>query len=97
MAMVAPITDVVDSAATLRWATEVEHATIPPYEYAFWSVMERVWRSENHGPLVDGAMVPLMNHAQKPIALALLREPWPDGSGEVAGPRSPGIRCRSTT
>jgi hypothetical protein len=27
-----------------------------------------------------------MNHAQKPIALALLREAWPDGSGEVAGP-----------
>jgi hypothetical protein len=49
-------------------------------------VMERVWRFENQGPLVDGAMVPLMNHAQKPIALALLREPWPDGSGEVAGP-----------
>ena len=31
-------------------------------------------------------MVPLMNHAEKPIALALLREAWPDGSGEVAGP-----------
>lgn len=31
-------------------------------------------------------MVPLMNHAEKPIARALLREAWPDGSGDVAGP-----------
>jgi Ferritin-like len=28
----------------------------------------------------------LRNHAEKPIALALLGEAWPDGSGEVAGP-----------
>jgi hypothetical protein len=27
-----------------------------------------------------------MNHAEKPIARTLQREPWPDGSGEVAGP-----------
>jgi rubrerythrin len=49
-------------------------------------VMERVWRVGDESPLIDAAMVPLMNHAQKPIALALVREPWPDGSGEVAGP-----------
>lgn len=49
-------------------------------------VMERVWEVGDGGPLIDSAMVPLMNHAQKPIALALLREAWPDGSGEVAGP-----------
>ncbi len=49
-------------------------------------VMERVWRSGDESPLIDGAMVPLMNHAEKPIALALLREPWPGGSDEVAGP-----------
>ena len=49
-------------------------------------VMERVWRAGDESPLIDTAMVPLMNHAQKPIARALLREPWPDGSGDVAGP-----------
>jgi hypothetical protein len=49
-------------------------------------VMERVWRVGDESPLIDAAMVPLMNHAQKPIALALVREPWPDGSGDVAGP-----------
>ena len=49
-------------------------------------VMERVWGVGDESPLIDSAMVPLMNHAEKPIALALLREPWPDGSGEVAGP-----------
>jgi hypothetical protein len=49
-------------------------------------VMERVWRAGDESPLIDTAMVPLMNHAQKPIALALLREAWPDGSGDVAGP-----------
>ena len=49
-------------------------------------VMERVWGAGDESPLIDTAMVPLMNHAQKPIALALLREAWPDGSGEVAGP-----------
>jgi hypothetical protein len=49
-------------------------------------VMERVWGAGDDSPLIDSAMVPLMNHAQKPIALALLREAWPDGSGEVAGP-----------
>jgi hypothetical protein len=49
-------------------------------------VMERVWRAGDESPLVEGAMVPLMNHAEKPIALALMREPWPGGSGEVGGP-----------
>jgi hypothetical protein len=49
-------------------------------------VMERVWGAGDESPLIDSAMVPLMNHAQKPIALALLREAWPDGYGEVAGP-----------
>jgi hypothetical protein len=49
-------------------------------------VMERVWRSGDESPLIEGAMVPLMNHAEKPIALALVREPWPGGSGDVAGP-----------
>ena len=49
-------------------------------------VMQRVWRSGDESPLIDGAMVPLMNHAEKPIALALRLEPWPNGSGEVAGP-----------
>jgi ferritin-like protein len=49
-------------------------------------VMERVWQAGDDSPLIDAAMVPLMNHAEKPIALALLREPWPDGSREVAGP-----------
>jgi hypothetical protein len=48
--------------------------------------MQRVWRSGDESPLIDGAMVPLMNHAEKPIALALRLEPWPNGSGEVAGP-----------
>jgi hypothetical protein len=27
-----------------------------------------------------------MNHAEKPIARALQRAAWPDGSGDVAGP-----------
>jgi hypothetical protein len=49
-------------------------------------VMERVWGAGDESPLIDEAMVPLMNHAEKPIALALLREAWPDGSGDVAGP-----------
>lgn len=49
-------------------------------------VMERVWRAGDESLLIDTVMVPLMNHAQKPIARALLRKPWPDGSGEVAGP-----------
>jgi hypothetical protein len=50
------------------------------------NVMERVWGVGDESPLIDSAMVPLMNHAEEPIALALLREAWPDGSGEVAGP-----------
>jgi hypothetical protein len=50
------------------------------------SVMERVWELGDETPLIEDAMVPLMNHAEKPIALALLREAWPDGSGDVAGP-----------
>jgi hypothetical protein len=49
-------------------------------------VMDWVWRVGDESPLIDSAMVPLMNHAQKPVARALVREPWPDGSGEVAGP-----------
>ena len=48
-------------------------------------VMERVWGTGDT-PMIADAMVPLMNHTEKPIALALLREPWPDGSGDVAGP-----------
>jgi hypothetical protein len=49
-------------------------------------VMERVWGVGDESPLIDAAMIPLMNHAQKPIARALQREAWPDGSGDVAGP-----------
>jgi hypothetical protein len=49
-------------------------------------VMEQVWRHGDEGPVIEDAMVPLMNHAEKPIALALVRQPWPDGSGQVAGP-----------
>jgi hypothetical protein len=49
-------------------------------------VMEQVWRAGDESPLIDTAMVPLMNHAEKPIARALQKESWPDGSGEVAGP-----------
>jgi hypothetical protein len=49
-------------------------------------VMEQVWRSGDQSLLIEAAMVPLMNHAEKPIALALQREAWPGGSGEVAGP-----------
>ncbi len=49
-------------------------------------VMERVWGHGDASPLIDTAMVPLMNHAEKPIARALLLEAWPDGSGDVAGP-----------
>jgi hypothetical protein len=48
--------------------------------------MERVWEVGDESPLIDAAMIPLMNHAQKPIARALQREAWPDGSGDVAGP-----------
>jgi len=49
-------------------------------------VMEQVWGLGDETTLIAEAMVPLMNHAEKPIARALLREPWPDGSGDVAGP-----------
>jgi hypothetical protein len=49
-------------------------------------VMERVWKVGDESPLIDSAMVPLMHHAEKPIARALLGETWPDGSGDVAGP-----------
>lgn len=49
-------------------------------------VMERVWAEGDASPLIDGALVPLMNHAQKPLAMALLRSPIPDGSGDHAGP-----------
>jgi Ferritin-like len=36
-----------------------------------------VWGVGDESPLIDSAMVSLMNHAEKPIALALLREAWP--------------------
>lgn len=49
-------------------------------------VMERVWAEGDGSPLIADAMVPLMNHAQKPLAMALLRTPIPDGSGDHAGP-----------
>jgi hypothetical protein len=49
-------------------------------------VMERVWQVGDESPLIEGAMVPLMNHAEKPIALALLRQAWPGGTDEVGGP-----------
>lgn len=49
-------------------------------------VMERVWREGDASPLIDDAMVPLMNHAQKPLARALLTQPLPDDSGDTAGP-----------
>ena len=39
--MVEPITDVEDLRRHLQWAVEVEHATIPPYEYAMWSIVDR--------------------------------------------------------
>jgi Ferritin-like len=38
--MVTPITDVADLRRHLQWAIEVEHTTIPPYEYAMWSVVD---------------------------------------------------------
>jgi hypothetical protein len=38
--MVEPITDVEDLRRHLQWAVEVEHSTIPPYEYAMWSVVD---------------------------------------------------------
>lgn len=49
-------------------------------------VMERVWQAGDETPLIETVLVPLMNHAQKPIAHALLEEPWPGEPGEVAGP-----------
>jgi hypothetical protein len=49
-------------------------------------VMERVWQEGDRSPLIDGAMVPLMNHAQKPIARALLTQALADESGDHAGP-----------
>ena len=38
--MIEPIADVEDLRRHLQWAVEVEHSTIPPYEYAMWSVMD---------------------------------------------------------
>ena len=38
--MVEPIRDVVDLRRHLQWAVEVEHATIPPYEVAMWTVAD---------------------------------------------------------
>jgi Ferritin-like len=49
-------------------------------------VMERVWLEGDASPLIDDAMVPLMNHAQKPLARALLAQPLADDSGDHAGP-----------
>ena len=34
------ISDVEDLRRHLQWAIEVEHCTIPPYEYAMWSVAD---------------------------------------------------------
>ena len=49
-------------------------------------VMDQVWREGDGSELIQGAMVPLMNHAQKPIARALLAEPLEDDTGDHAGP-----------
>src|SRR5262245_16234114 len=49
-------------------------------------VMDRVWIEGDGSDLIDGAMVPLMNHAQKPIARALLAQPLDDDTGDHAGP-----------
>ena len=38
--MVEPIGDVVDLRRHLQWAVEVEHATIPPYEFAMWTIVD---------------------------------------------------------
>ena len=38
--MVEPIGDLGDLRRHLQWAIEVEHSTIPPYEYAMWSVVD---------------------------------------------------------
>ena len=38
--MIDAISDVADLRRHLQWAIEVEHCTIPPYEYAMWSVVD---------------------------------------------------------
>ena len=38
--MVDPIADVEELRHHLQWAVEMEHCTIPPYEYAMWSVAD---------------------------------------------------------
>ena len=38
--MVETISDIEDLRRHLQWAIEVEHSTIPPYEYAMWSVVD---------------------------------------------------------
>jgi hypothetical protein len=38
--MITPITDVASLRRHLQWAIEVEHSTIPPYEYAMFSVVD---------------------------------------------------------
>ena len=48
--------------------------------------MERVWREGDASALIDDAMVPLMNHAQKPIARALLGQEIDANAGDHAGP-----------
>lgn len=49
-------------------------------------VMEDVWRRGDAGTLIEDAMVPLMNHAQKPLARALLTTPIDDTGDDHAGP-----------
>jgi len=45
-----------------------------------------VWLEGDDSRLIDDAMVPLMNHAQKPLARALLTAPLDDDSDDHAGP-----------
>jgi hypothetical protein len=49
-------------------------------------VMERVWQEGDASALIDDAMVPLMNHAQKPIARALLGQEIDADTGDHTGP-----------
>lgn len=49
-------------------------------------VMQDVWSRGDDVPLIDDALVPLMNHAQKPVAIALMSTPLDDGTGDHAGP-----------
>jgi hypothetical protein len=49
-------------------------------------VMERAWLEGDASALIDDAMVPLMNHAQKPLARALLGQEIDADTGDHAGP-----------